>query len=166
MTETINPVIQIQRLSMLIGKWKGRGLAVFPTITRSEYIEELRFEFIETDPAIFYEQRTWHINGEEKGAPLHWESGYILYKENGDYELLNSQNSGRTEVLKGKIAIFSGDTFHLALESKSFSNDPRMIRTTRDIYVDGNELKYFQNMATQKTPEFQHHLEAALIKAE
>ena len=157
---------QIERLSCLIGSWKGRGIAVFPTIETTEYLEELDFEFIETDPAIFYTQKTWHvINTAEKGAPLHLESGYIICKEQGYYELVNSQNNGRTEVLTGMLSMFSGDTFHLALESKGFSNDDRMIRSGRDIYVDMDVLKYYVNISTKKTPVYQHHLEATLMKA-
>ena len=155
----------IEKLSSLIGTWKGRGLAAFPTITQTEYFEETRFEFVESDLAIFYEQRTWYVKDDKKGAPLHWESGYIICKEEGDYVLSNAQNNGRTEVLHGAASMFSGDTFHLALESIAFANDERMIRTTRDIYVDDDALKYYVNMATKMTPEFQHHLEATLIKS-
>ena len=155
----------IEKLSSLIGTWKGRGRAVFPTIQTTEYFEETRFEFVESDLALFYRQRTWYVKGDEKGAPLHWESGYILCKDEGDYILTNAQNNGRAEVLHGIASMFSGDTFHLALESKAFANDDRLVRTTRDIYVDDNALKYYVNMATKLTPEFQHHLEATLIKS-
>jgi len=156
---------QIKKLSALIGTWQGRGVAEFPTIETTEYFEELKFEFVESDPAIYFEQKTWFINNAEKGAPLHFESGFILPKDNGIYEMNNAQNNGRTEVLKGNLSMFSGDTFHLALQSKSFSNDERMIRSSRDFYIDGDSMKYYVNMATQKTPEFRHHLEAALIKS-
>lgn len=155
----------IEKLSSLIGTWKGRGLAVYPTIASTEYFEELRFEFVESELAIFFDQRTWYVKGDEKGAPLHWECGYIICKEEGNYQLINAQNNGRTETLNGIASMFSGNTFHLALESKSFSNDERMVRSTRDFYVDGDALKYYMNMATKNTPQFQHHLEATLIKS-
>lgn len=154
----------IERISSLVGIWKGRGLATFPTIETTEYLEELRVEFVESDLALFFEQHTWYIKDNEKSAPLHWESGYILCKEEGIYVLSNAQNNGRTEVLSGSLSMFSGNTFHLALESKAFSNDERIVRTSRDLYVDGDALKYYVNMATKMTPQFQHHLEATLIR--
>ena len=154
----------IVSLTSLVGTWKGRGLAVYPTIEATEYLEETKFELIEEERVMFFEQRTWHVESDRNGAPLHFESGYIIAKQDGTFELVNSQNNGRTEVMSGIISMFSGDTFHLALESKSFSNDDRMIRTTRDIYIDDNVLKYYVNMATKITPKFQHHLEATLMK--
>jgi hypothetical protein len=156
---------QIERLSCLIGSWKGRGIAAYPTIETTEYLEELDFEFVENDPSIFYNQKAWYVkDGSEKGEVLHLESGYIICKDKGLYELINAQNNGRTEVLKGLLSMFSGDTFHLAFESKEFSNDERMLKSGRDIYVDIDVLKYYVNMSTQRTPEFQHHLEATLMK--
>jgi hypothetical protein len=155
---------QIEKLSALIGTWKGRGVAEFPTIETTQYFEELKFSFVEIDPAIYYEQKTWFIDNDQKGAPLHFEFGFILPKDNGIYEMNNAQKNGRTEVLSGNLSMFSGNTFHLALQSKSFSNDDRMIRSGRDFYIDGNALKYYVNMATQKTPEFRNHLEAELKK--
>lgn len=156
---------QIEKLSALIGTWKGRGLAVYPTIETTEYLEEMEFEYVENDPAIFFHQKTWYIkDGSDKGATLHLECGYIICKEEGKYELINAQNNGRSEILKGMLSMFSGNTFHLALESKAFANDERMVRSSRDIYVDAEALKYYMNMATQKTPEIRQHLEATLIK--
>jgi prenyltransferase beta subunit len=154
----------IERIASIVGTWKGRGLATFPTIQTTEYLDEIKFEFVETDLALFFEQRTWYVKDNNKSTPLHWESGYILCKEEGIYVLSNAQNNGRTEVLSGSLSMFSGNTFHLALNSIAICNDERMLRTSRDIYVDGDALKYYINMATKITPEFQNHLESTLLR--
>ncbi len=156
--------VPIERIASIAGVWKGRGLATYPTIQTTEYLDEIKFEFVESDLALFFEQRTWYVKDNEKSAPLHWESGYILCKEDGVYILSNAQNNGRTEVLSGSLSMFSGNTFHLALESRAFANDERMVRTTRDFYLDGDALKYYVNMATKMTPQFQHHLESTLLR--
>jgi len=154
---------QIHKLSPIIGVWKGRGVAGFPTIQTSEYFEELEFRYIEPKAVIQFIQKTWYVNGDEKGNPLHWESGFIKALDNGSYQLSNSQDNGRVEVLTGSLSVLSGDAFHLSFQSKLFGNDPRLLKTSRDFYLDGNTLRFVMKMATRMTPEFQQHLESTLI---
>lgn len=157
--------MNIEKLSPLLGKWNGTGSAFFPTIHRTDYSEELEFSRIEKNHVIAYSQQTWYmVNLLEGAIPLHWESGYIKVLDDGSYQLSNSQDNGRVEVLIGNIMEDSSEIFHIRFESKHIGNDERMIRTSRDFIITGNILNYVLKMATKKTPEFQDHLKAELIK--
>ena len=157
--------MNIEKLTPLLGMWKGNGNANFPTIASTGYIEELEFSRIEKNHVLTYVQKTWYSpTAPLRDEPLHWESGYIKILEDGSYQLSNSQDNGRVEVLVGNIIIDDGVTFQIKFESKHFGNDERLVKTSRDYIVAGNTLKYLVRMATQKTPEFQDHLKAELEK--
>jgi hypothetical protein len=153
----------MEKLNFLTGTWVGRGVAVFPTIKRTEYIEELTFAPIEGSSVMFYELKSWGIKDGGKDIPLSFQSGYIIEMENGSIEMSNAQNNGRVEVLEGKL-IDEGTTFRLFFESKMFGNDERMVKTSRDYCVTGDSMTYTMFMATKMTPEFQKHLEGELKK--
>ncbi len=155
----------IKKLSQLIGTWKGNGIANFPTIEKTAYTEELEFKFIGDDESIMFEQRTWFNVDGKKGAPLHWESGFIIAYPDDTFELFNAQNSKRVEVMKSIDVKINETNLHITFESKYFGNDERMVKTTRDFIVDGNSLSYMMKMATQKKPEFQKHLESVLKRS-
>lgn len=44
---------------LLVGMWRGLGVAAFPTITTFEYREELEFTANATQPVLRYERRMW-----------------------------------------------------------------------------------------------------------
>lgn len=155
----------LEKLSLLIGIWKGNGVANFPTIEKTDYIEELEFKFIGDDESVMFVQRTWFNIEGTKGAPLHWESGFIIAYPDDTFELFNAQNSKRVEVMKSSIVINVDAKLHLSFESKYFGNDERMVKTSRDFIVDGNSLHFMMKMATQKTAEFQKHLESVLKRS-
>ncbi|MEO8210654.1 MAG: FABP family protein, partial [bacterium] len=126
----------IEKLSLLIGAWKGKGKSNYPTIETTEYIEELEFRFIGDDESILFEQKTWfNING-VKGNPLHWESGFIIAYPDDTFELFNAQNSKRVEVMKSSFIKIEETKLQLSFESKYFGNDERMVKTSRDFFVD------------------------------
>lgn len=156
--------MKIDKLSFLIGLWQGKGVAKFPTIETTEYLEELEFQPVGDEESIQFAQRTWYVENGAKGKPLHWEAGYIIAYENESFELLNAQSSKRVEVLKCEGLQFDNDNKLLHFDSKHFANDERMVKTTRDYNIQDSILKYEMNMATQKTPEFQVHLKAELKK--
>lgn len=151
----------IKKLAPLLGLWKGEGVAQFPTITTCPYREELRFESNGEEPVLHFEQRTWV---QATGAPLHWESGFIKPNDAGELEILNAQNSGRVEVLRGRIVVaeHSENALELFFESTAFGNDARMLRSSRRFCCEGDTLRYVVAMATVKTPELQQHLSATL----
>jgi len=152
----------IKNLSCLIGLWVGKGIASFPTIEKTDFIEELEFKFIGDDESILFEQRTWFLVNGEKGPPLHWESGFIVAFPDGTLEMFNAQNSKRVEVMKSINFITEENKLLLTFESKHFGNDERMVRTVRSFYVEGNKLLYEMSMATKNTPDFQTHLKGEL----
>jgi hypothetical protein len=153
----------IDKLSLLIGFWSGKGTANFPTIEKTEYLEELEFKFIGDDESIMFEQRTWKIQDSEKGTPLHWESGFIIGYPDDTFELLDAQNSKRVEVMKSTVVNIEKTKLQISFESKYFGNDDRMVKTTRDYFVDEESLRFVMKMGTQKT-EYQQHLEAVLVR--
>lgn len=155
----------IKKLALLLGVWKGEGVAQFPTITTCPYREELRFESNGEEPVLHFEQKTWV---QATGAPLHWESGFIKPNDLGELEILNAQNSGRVEVLRGRIVSEeqNKNVLELHFESTTFGNDPRMLRSSRKFRCDGDMLHYIVSMATVKTPELQQHLSATLKRVE
>jgi len=157
--------MNIEKLNLLLGLWKGEGSAFFPTIKSVEYKEELEFFRIGKNHVLGYIQKTWY-NPFSPGwpMPLHWESGYIKVLNDGTFQLANSQDNGRVEVLAGNIIKNDGVTLLIKFSSKHIGNDDRIVKTSRDLIVEGNTLKYLMKMATQKTPEFQDHLKAELTR--
>lgn len=154
----------MKMLAPLLGLWKGEGVAQFPTITTCPYREELRFEGNGEEPVLFFEQKTRVL---ATGAALHWESGFIKPNEEGALEILNAQNSGRVEVLRGGFGeSSSSNSLTLHFESVVFGNDARMLRSRRAFYCEGDLLRYVVEMATVKTPQFQRHLTATLKRAQ
>lgn len=155
----------INKLYSLEGIWKGSGTARFPTIQTAEYFEELEFRYTRDDESIRFEQRSWHKEENQKGKPLHFESGFIIAGSDGTFELLNAQNSNRVEVLKCIDLKIENSGTELIFESKYFGNDERMVRTQREYFINGNKLTFRMCMATSGTPQFQEHLRSVLVKA-
>lgn len=154
----------MKMLAPLLGLWKGEGVAQFPTITTCPYREELRFEGNGEEPLLFFEQKTWVL---ATGAALHWESGFIKPNEEGALEILNAQNSGRVEVLRGGLTPEQNpNVLALLFESVFFGNDARMVRSSRVFHCEGDTLRYEVAIATVKTPQFQRHLTATLKRAQ
>ena len=150
------------RLHFLLGKWTGNGSGKFPTITSFNYTETLTFNFDGVNDLIQYEQRTWLT---PNNTPSHWESGFIkpVEGEENVFEISNSQDSGRVEVLRGEYSRQNGsDILHFKM--KLIQNDPRMVSSERIFTIQDNQLTYVKKMATQNTPEHQQHLQATLYK--
>ena len=150
-------------LSSLHGSWKGKGRGKFPTIDSFEYEEQLDFEVNSTYPLIHYEQRTVLLSTQE---PSHWESGFIRVVDDNYIEISNSQDSGRVEVLRGKMLVISDSSYELNLASISLGNDPRLKSTKRLIKVSNNSIEYNKFMHTHTTKESKMlpHLSATLNK--
>ena len=154
-----------KNLALLIGKWSGTGKGGFPTIESFDYEEELIFESDGIGDVIHYFQRTWHKTPDlPRSNPIHSESGFIRLLKDEKFELVNSQNSGRVEIMQGKILSAHEDELNLFFESTAYNNDPRMVRSAREFCVTKDKLSYIVDMATDKVPEMQIHLEADLKK--
>ena len=153
----------MRRLAPLEGSWCGRGSGDYPTIEAFEYEETLRFELDTSYPMIHYEQRTLLLPTRQ---PSHWESGFIRATEDGSIEVSNSQDSGRVEVLRGRLAATNDAPAELEIvfDSVALAHDPRLVRTRRTWSLRGDTLRYVTYMATRTTPEpaLGQHLEAVL----
>ena len=140
----------LRELDLLIGEWKGRGVADFPTIDRVEYTEELRVEWDPGREVLCYEQRVVLSDG----RPSHRETGFIRELPEGDVELWNAQDNGRTEVLRGSSSWDeSAGELVVDLRSVVFGNDPRMLESRRLLRVGAERLGYDLLMATTTTAE-------------
>jgi len=161
MSESTNQ-LKTAKLHFLLGKWKGNGFGKFPTIDTFYYIEELTFECDGLNDLIHYEQKTWY---KDNNSPLHWESGFIkpIDDTNNAFEISNSQDSGRVEVLTGKYELIN-NIHILHFKIKLIQNDPRMVSSERIFTINDNELTYTMKMSTKNTPEHQQHLKAELVK--
>ncbi|MFQ6023709.1 MAG: heme-binding beta-barrel domain-containing protein [Acidiferrobacterales bacterium] len=153
----------MRRLLPLQGSWGGKGVGGYPTIESFEYEETLRFELNSAYPLIHYEQRTLLVPSRE---PSHWECGFIRPLEDGSIEISNAQDSGRIEVLRGRLIDTEreGDDLRIALDSVVLDHDPRLVCTRRTFTVRANTLRYVMDMSTHTTPAPQlgQHLEAVL----
>lgn len=153
----------MRKLELLGGSWRGKGHGDYPTIDAFDYEEHLRFEPDSSYPMIHYEQRTKLLPSNEAS---HWESGFIRPQEDGTVEISSSQDSGRVEVLSGRLVDDPGDGIDLKLELNSLvlDHDPRLVQTRRTFILRGDTLRYIVYMATNTTPEpkLGQHLEAVL----
>ncbi len=147
------------------GLWKGKGEGKFPTIDSFKYEEHLQFEVNLAYPLIHYEQKTILLSTQE---PSHWESGFIRVLDEDIIEISNSQDSGRVEILQGKMSNVSDVGYQLAFTSIALANDPRLVKTSREFKVIGNTLECHQSMATHTTqkPIMLPHLHSILTKVE
>jgi hypothetical protein len=160
-----NENISINELGYLIGQWDGNGLAEFPTIKSFDYHESLIFNRNNKNLLFHYEQRALIKSSDARNnEPISWESGFLIDKENGLFEMVCSHNTGRVEILKGFAIRLTGQKIKLELESVSTINDDRIIRTTRVFIFSEIKIEYELKMSTTKNFSFQRHLSATLFK--
>jgi hypothetical protein len=151
--------VSLDRLSFLLGTWRGGGRGEYPTIDDFTYSEEVVFGSIPGKPFVTYLQRTKGADG----GPLHTESGYVRSPAEGIAEFVVAQPTGITEVLSGTLA-----DQHLDLASTIVGVAPTAVEVNavqRRIWVDGDRLRYTLDMAAVGQ-EMSIHLEATLERAE
>jgi hypothetical protein len=142
--------------------WEGSGRAEYPTIAPSTIVKN-SFCRQSQDPVIHFEQRTWIKSLEARNdEPLFWESGFLIDKGGGLFELVSAQKSGRVEILRGNAQRTDEGTFKLHLVSVAILNDDRMIRSGRRLHFQGKILDYELEMSTTKNITYQKHLAARL----
>lgn len=160
------PAIRLPDLIRLKGVWTGTGHAQYPTIQPADYREELVFTANDKDPVLHYEQRTWRaMAGSQASEPLFWESGFLIDRGEGNFELVSAQRSGRVEVLRGKAVAEARNVIVIALSSVSIVNDERMLRSARTLRISPDALEYELEMATKTNPTMDTHLSARLTRA-
>ena len=151
-------------LQAFLGAWQGEGRGSFPGIESFRYAEEVEFRTRDGETSILYEQQTWVLDEAGGREPSHWESGFLQITEDGRVDLLNAQNSGRVEVLRGDLVETSDRSIELILESVVHGHDPRMVSTHRRYVLSGDEMVYEVDMATRKVAGALRHLDARLTR--
>ncbi|MCB0723806.1 MAG: FABP family protein [Ignavibacteriae bacterium] len=151
----------IPKLTPLLGKWTGKGTAQFPTIDTTGYTEEMVFAKYDYNDVIHYEQKVLHNTDDERdGKLLHWEAGYILFKE-GKLFLINSQSNGRVEVMEGEVST-NGNELIAEFRSTLYGNDSKMISSSRRYTLKDDMLEYTLDMATSTAENPGNHLKCTL----
>lgn len=149
-----------QILSLLEGTWIGEGRGEFPGVTSFSYRETLVYTRPDKN-SLTYEQKTQKLyDGQTEYLPSHSETGSIHILESGELELVSAQ-AGRNEVLTGSIKRV-GALFRIHFVSKSITDDPRIISSTRTFELDGDMLRYEMGMHTTKVERLTSHLKIAL----
>ena len=157
--------MNIRDLNFQIAFWKGKGIAQYPTIQTVEYDEELTFQRNDEFPVLHYEQKTWIQNyGGLFEKPIFWESGFIIEKENLEFDLCNVQKNGRLEILIGSIVGESKNHFEILFKSTDIFNDEQITKSGRNFTFTERELKYELFMSTNNYFRFDLHLKAVLAK--
>lgn len=155
--------VTISDLGFIVGKWEGTGIAEYPTIKPMDYEEGLVFTRNDRDPVIHYEQRTWvQSSGGDNGQPVFWESGFIIDRGDGAFELVSAQKSGRIEILRGDAEASDGGAIEIVFASVAISNDPRMLKSGRKFRFHENVIDYELHMSTTENPAYDRHLRARL----
>jgi THAP4-like, heme-binding beta-barrel domain len=153
--------IVIRILSCLEGIWTGEGCGEYPGVTSFDYRETLTFTR-RNESCLDYEQKTQkRYDGQTEYLPSHGENGAICMLENGELELVNNQNGGRSEVLVGTVEKLDA-MIRIRFVSKSIINDPRMISSTRTFELEGDTLRYDMAMHTTKVERLTPHLKITL----
>ena len=161
--EIVEQSVVFEKLKELVGVWEGEGSGSFPTVDSFRYGETLIFESIGTAPVVHFQQKTWLISDNNRnGEFLHWESGFLMVMEDGKIDLLNAQNSGRVEVLTGRMSSTEEGAIQVKWDSVVHAHDARMVATTRVFNYDKTSLEYTVGMATTKVGPITQHLECAL----
>ena len=147
-------------IHLLTGTWTGAGRGEFPTVTSFDYRETLTFTRRD-EKTLAYEQRTQkRYDGQTEWLESHWEFGFIRILESGELEMTSAQ-IGRVEVLAGKIETQDNIT-RIHFVSKTITNDPRMVSSTRRFELEGDTLLYEMQMQTTKVDSSVTHLRAEL----
>lgn len=155
--------VTINDLAFIVGKWERTGLAEYPTITSVDYDEGMVCTRNDKDPVIHYEQRSWiRSSGEDNGRPVFWESGFIIDKGDGLFELVSAQRSGRIEILRGRAKEADGGGIGVDFASLMIYNDPRVTKSGRFFRFRANLIDYELHMSTTENPSFDRHLKARL----
>jgi hypothetical protein len=158
MTDELN--ISSQIFSRIEGTWRGEGRGEYPGVTSFDYRETLIFTRRD-NKSLAYEQRAQkRYDGQTEWLVSHWESGLIRILENGTLEMVSAQ-IGRSEVLIGSIETRAG-LIRIHFVSKTITNDPRMISSTRSFELEGDTLRYEMAMHTTKVEQLTRHLKITL----
>jgi len=150
-----------QLFALLEGTWEGEGRGQYPTINSFDYRETLIFTRRD-EKSLAYDQRAQkRYDGQTEYLVSHWENGFIRILENDELELVNTQGSGRIEVLIGTIEMV--DTLiRIHFVSKALTNDSRVLSSARIFELEGDTIRYEMEMQTTEINRLTQHLKITL----
>jgi hypothetical protein len=158
---------QFTDLTILVGRWTGRGEGGYPTIDSFSYQETLDITQFPGSIALHYLQRTELVDALGNVIrPSHWETGVIRPLEDGRVALASVHVTTRSELLKGVAGPGSGGELKLQFESEQINNDPRMRSSSRTWMVTKDAFHYDMYMATDRVDQPTLHLKALLRREE
>jgi len=140
----------VRPLAFLVGTWRGAGAGNYPTIKPFSYREEIRV-WHTGKPFLIYTQRT---EAADDGRPLHTEMGYLRGVGDGRVELVVAQHIGFAEISVGSVR-----DNRLHLKSLHLGRTPTAKAVTgveRDIWLEGDTLRYELHMAMETVPLTKH----------
>ena len=150
-----------QVFDLLEGTWEGEGRGGYPGVTSFDYHETLDLTRRD-EKSLAYDQRTQkRFDGQTEYLVSHWENGFIRILENDELELVNTQSSGRGEVLVGTIEML--DAFiRIHFVSKALTNNSRVVSSARIFELEGDTLRYEMEMQTTEVDRLTPHLKITL----
>jgi hypothetical protein len=140
----------LERLSFLLGTWRGQGEGTWGDAPRFTFGEQVTFEHV-GDSFLLYEQRSWDL---EDQAPVHLERGFLRRAASGRIELVLAHPLGVAEVAEG---LLDGASLSIATTAVALTATGSPVTDLRrTIHVDGDILAYELHMATAEVPLLSH----------
>lgn len=144
-----------------VGVFRGKGHGVYPTIPEFAYAQEVRVSH-DGRPFLFYESRTWIIDGDDKPVrPAAREVGWFRTVEGSDrdVELLLTHPTGILELYLGSV---DGTKMELATDAVVRTATAKEVVAGHRLYgIVDRKLLYAAEMAAEGHP-LQSHLSAQL----
>ncbi|XP_048746895.1 peroxynitrite isomerase THAP4-like [Ostrea edulis] len=140
-------------LEWLIGKWKGQGKGIYPTIQDFDFLEELEF-FHVGQPML---QFSFYSVNKETNKPLHREIGFIRIKPGtNQIACISSHNNGVSEMAEGTVAGQIVSLESHTIGRMTFGKDPKTVKLKRTFTLDGDTLHQVVYMETDTVPLTEH----------
>jgi hypothetical protein len=138
-------------LAPMLGTWVGEGRGEYPTMEAFDYGERLTFDHV-GDAFLQYVHRSWLL---EDGTPLHFERGFLRPGARaGSVELTLAHLLGLTEVSHGTLV--DGQMHLVATSMGRTATGMAVVGVERRYRIDGDEITYELDMATETTPMIRH----------
>jgi hypothetical protein len=149
-------------LSPLVGVWRGKGEAEYPSLLgQFEYGQQITFSH-DGRPFLAYEARAWLLNqsGQVLG-PAAREVGWWRVDPDETIEMVLAHAFGICEIYYGGRT--SEDSWELSTNTVVRSNSARETTEAKRVYaiLDDGSLAYMEERALRRLP-MQHHLAAQL----
>jgi hypothetical protein len=142
-------------LARFLGTWRGSGSGSFPTMEPFDFEEEIRFLDVGSRD-LAYLQRAWRANTDEV---LHAEAGMWRATDEGQLTAMIAQPR-TAEVSEGTIV--DGAVTLQSISIGKSEPPSKLAAVGRTYRIEGDELVWEMQMATQAVPELTHHLTGRL----